>query len=42
MLAYRSGLFLTPICPFVSVANVEDVSASDFGSQNEEFDLNSL
>jgi len=42
MLAYRSGLFLTPVYPFVSVANVEDASTSGFGSQNEEFDLNSL
>lgn len=42
MSAHRSGLFLTPDYPFVSVANVEDASTSGFGSQNEEFDLNSL
>lgn len=42
MLAHRSGLFLTPVYPFVSVANVEETSGSGFGSQNEEFDLNSL
>lgn len=42
MSAQRSGLFLTPIYCFVSIANGEDVSTSGFGSQNEEFDLNSL
>ena len=44
-LAYRLGLFLTPVQATVSIANAEDAATSGFDSQNKGFvvfDLNGL